>query len=60
MRPTVGKFWIPAKPRVFKWARKDGMERKGSVPQTPARTGVCETMGRTSLAFGLEVSAVVQ
>lgn len=60
MRPTVGKFWMPAKPRDFRWARKEGMERKGSVPQTPARTGVWEMMGRISLAFGLVVSAVVQ
>jgi hypothetical protein len=27
------------------------MLRKGSVPQTPARTGVCSTRGRTSFAF---------
>lgn len=27
------------------------MLRKGSVPQTPARTGVSEMMGRISLAF---------
>ena len=40
-RPTVGKFWMPEKPsspRVFK---NGSTSRNGSVPLTPASTGVC-------------------
>ena len=49
--PTVGKFCTPENPISFICRRKTGMSRKGSVPQTPASTGVCVTMGRTSAAI---------
>ena len=48
----MGKFLMPAKTSVIRCAWKEGMERKGSVPHTPASTGVWEMMGRISLAFG--------
>ena len=50
-RPTVGKFWTPEKPITFSCLRKTGIRRNGSVPQTPASTGVSETTGRTSEAM---------
>jgi hypothetical protein len=53
MRPTVGKFWTPQNPRFLSWVRNEGMERKGSVAQTPARTPVSLTMGMISDACGL-------
>src|SRR6202008_1957402 len=40
IRPTVGKFWTPEKPSAFSWSRKRSMSRNGSVPLTPASTGV--------------------
>ena len=46
--PTVGKFWTPANPASAIWRRKTSISRNGSVPQTPAMTGVSRTMGRTS------------
>ena len=38
--PTVGKFCTPANPASSTWRRKRGISRNGSVPQTPASTGV--------------------
>ncbi len=49
--PTVGKFCTPLKPISRNWGRKTSMMRKGSVPQTPASTGVARTTGRTSRAM---------
>ena len=40
IRPTVGKFWMPSKPIAFSSRSRTGMMRNGSVPQTPASTGV--------------------
>ena len=40
IRPTVGKFWTPEKPSLGSSRRKTRMSRNGSVPQTPASTGV--------------------
>ena len=40
IRPTVGKFWTPAKPIRINSSRNTGIRRNGSVPQTPASTGV--------------------
>ena len=40
MSPTVGKFCTPLKPACSTSRRKRGISRNGSVPQTPARTGV--------------------
>lgn len=56
MRPTVGKFWTPAKPRERSWRSNWGMERMGSVAQTPASTGVWFTTGRTSEAMEMTTS----
>ena len=49
--PTVGKFCTPAKPSAFNWSRKRSMSRNGSVPLTPASTGVFVTTGSTSPAI---------
>ena len=54
--PTVGKFWTPEKPRSRSWRRKTGMSRNGSVPQTPARTGVSRTTGSTSPAISTTIA----
>ena len=40
IRPTVGKFCTPSKPIAFSSRRNTGIIRNGSVPQTPASTGV--------------------
>ena len=55
-RPMVGKFCTPEKPIVFSSARKSGMMTKGSVPLTPASTGVFLTTGSTSRAMSLTIS----
>ena len=47
-RPMVGKFCTPEKPMAFSSARNCGIRTKGSVPLTPASTGVCFTTGSTS------------
>ena len=39
-RPTVGKFCTPEKPIAFSSARNCGISTNGSVPLTPASTGV--------------------
>ena len=46
--PTVGKFCTPANPASSTWRRKTSIKRNGSVPQTPASTGVSRTIGSTS------------
>ena len=55
-RPMVGKFCTPEKPRFFSSRRNGSRMRKGSVPLTPARTGVCFTTGSTSAAISLTIS----
>ena len=47
-RPMVGKFCTPEKPMSFSSARKRGIRTNGSVPLTPASTGVFFTTGSTS------------
>ena len=47
-RPMVGKFCTPEKPMSFSSASSRGMMTKGSVPLTPASTGVVFTTGSTS------------
>ena len=54
--PTVGKFWTPENPTRLTSSRKTGMRRNGSVPQTPARTGVSFTIGRTSPAISMTIA----
>ena len=56
MRPTVGKFCTPENPTAFTSSRKCSKWQKGSVPLTPARTGVCPTTGRTSRAISITMS----
>jgi hypothetical protein len=56
MRPTVGKFWMPVKPASCTSRRKTGMSRNGSVPHTPARTGVDSTTGSTSPAISMTIA----
>ena len=48
MSPTVGKFWTPEKPIRFNSSRNTSILRNGSVPLTPASTGVWRTTGSTS------------
>ena len=47
---------MPQKPRSLSCRRNEGIDLKGSVPHTPASTGVFSTTGRTSLAWGNRVS----
>ena len=54
--PTVGKFCTPAKPASRTSRRKFGMSRNGSVPQTPASTGVSRTIGRTSRPISMTIA----
>ena len=56
MSPTVGKFCTPANPAAATWSRKRSMSRKGSVPHTPARTGVSRTTGSTSPAISMTMA----
>ena len=51
IKPTVGKFCTPEKPSRIRSSRNTSMWRNGSVPHTPARTGVWATTGRTSRAI---------
>lgn len=37
IRPTVGKFWTPAKPMAFRRSRNGPMDTNGSVPLTPCQ-----------------------
>ena len=55
-RPMVGKFCTPEKPMSFSSARNRGIRTKGSVPLTPASTGVFFTTGSTSTAISLTIS----
>ncbi len=54
--PTVGKFCTPAKPMALSSARKWSVSMKGSVPLTPAMTGVRFTTGSTSRAISTTIS----
>ena len=56
IRPTVGKFWTPEKPASRIWRRKRSIRRVGSVPQTPASTGVPGTTGSTSPAISITIA----
>jgi hypothetical protein len=55
-KPTVGKFWTPLNPMRISSSRKTSMSRNGSVPQTPASTGVCSTIGNTSRAMSTTIA----
>ena len=55
-RPTVGKFCTPEKPIAFSSARNGPISRNGSVPLTPARTGVWRTTGSTSTAISFTMA----
>ncbi len=52
----MGKFWTPEKPIRFSSSRKTGISRNGSVPHTPASTGVCFTTGSTSAAISTTIA----
>ena len=54
--PTVGKFWMPEKPRSISRRRNASAIMNGSVPLTPASTGVCFTTGSTSRAISQTIS----
>jgi hypothetical protein len=56
IRPTVGKFCTPAKPASRTSCRKRGISLNGSVPQTPASTGVSRTTGSTSPAISMTIA----
>jgi len=56
IRPTVGKFCTPSKPIAWSSGRKTRISRKGSVPQTPASTGVRVTTGSTSRAMSTTIA----
>ena len=55
-RPTVGKFCTPLKPMRFSSSRNTGIKRNGSVPHTPASTGVSFTTGSTSRAMSTTIA----
>ena len=56
-RPTVGKFCTPEKPSVGELrAGSASISMNGSVPLTPASTGVCFTTGSTSRAISTTIS----
>ena len=54
--PTVGKFCTPENPIRLSSSRNTGINRNGSVPQTPAMTGVSRTTGRTSPAISTTIA----
>ena len=54
-RPTVGKFWMPANPSVRSSSRNSLGMMNGSVPLTPASTGVRLTTGSTSYAISFTI-----
>ena len=54
--PMVGKFCTPENPIAFNSARNCGIKTNGSVPFTPASTGVRFTTGSTSTAISLTIS----
>ena len=55
-RPTVGKFCTPEKPSSISRPRKSSVIMNGSVPLTPANTGVRFTTGSTSRAMSTTMS----
>ena len=55
-RPTVGKFCTPEKPSSASRRRKSCVIMNGSVPFTPASTGVFFTTGSTSRAISSTIS----
>src|SRR3990172_94340 len=54
--PTVGKFWMPLKPTRLSSSRKTSISRNGSVPHTPASTGVFRATGSTSAAISTTIA----
>ena len=54
--PTVGKFCTPEKPTAFSSSRNLSKMQKGSVPFTPASTGVRAATGSTSFAISITIS----
>ena len=56
IRPTLGKFCTPEKPISATRLRKTSCSMNGSVPLTPASTGVCCTTGSTSRAMSMTIS----
>ena len=54
--PTVGKFCTPAKPTARIRSRNSSKLQNGSVPFTPAITGVEVTTGSTSRAISMTMS----
>ena len=56
MSPTVGKFCTPVKPARLTSSRNCGMRRNGSVPHTPASTGVSRATGSTSRAMSMTIA----
>ena len=56
IRPTVGKFWMPEKPSAISRCSNSSAIMNGSVPLTPASTGVCLTTGSTSCAISQTIS----
>ena len=55
INPTVGKFCTPENPVKSTFFKKSSIIRNGSVPQTPAKTGVSFTTGSTSLAISMTI-----
>ena len=49
--PTVGKFWMPEKPKRIRSSRNISKLQNGSVPLTPERAGVDLVRGIASLAI---------
>ena len=56
IRPTVGKFCTPEKPSAIRRCRNSSAIMNGSVPLTPASTGVSLTTGSTSCAISQTIS----
>lgn len=56
MRPTVGKFCTPENPSRVSSSRNASKLQNGSVPFTPASTGVDLTTGSTSRAMSTTIS----
>jgi hypothetical protein len=55
-RPTVGKFCTPEKPAASTSRKNSFISRNGSVPHTPASTGVRLTTGSTSRAMSITIA----
>ena len=56
IKPTVGKFCIPEKPNRTRSSKNISKLQNGSVPFTPASTGVDFVTGITSEAISLTIS----